>query len=82
MGDSTYDDYRLENSIEFQDADGTAIAVGSIFSEGSLVVITAFVALLALIASGVSIFLVVYYNKGKAVPATINVADKFDDEES
>jgi hypothetical protein len=24
----------------------------------------------------------VYYNKGKAVPATINVADKFDDEES
>ena len=36
--------------------------VGSIFGEGSLTMI---VALLALIASGVSIFLVVYYNKKK-----------------
>ena len=52
--------------------------VGSIFGEGSLTMI---VALLALIASGVSIFLVVYYNKKKGVPVTANGADESDSEE-
>jgi hypothetical protein len=66
MGDSSYDDYRLENSIEFQDADGNAIAVGSIFGEGSL---TNILVIVSLIASAVSIFLTVYYNKKKTVPA-------------
>ena len=39
---------------------------GSIFGEGSLTMIFA---LLAIVASGVAIFLVVYYNKKKALPA-------------
>ena len=68
MGDSTYDDYRLENSIEFQDADGTAIAVGSVFGEGSLTMI---VSLLSLVASGVAIFLIADTRK-KLVFATAN----------
>ena len=42
--------------------------VGSIFGEGSLSMI---VALLALIASAVSIFLTVYYNKKKAAPVAV-----------
>ena len=57
--------------------DGKA-GVGSIFGEGSLTMI---VALLALIASAVSIFLTVYYNKKKAVPVTANNAEETEDEE-
>jgi hypothetical protein len=54
--------------------------VGSIFGEGSIAMI---VSILALIASGVSIFLVVYYNRKKAVPVTVNGAaeTETDDEE-
>lgn len=52
----------------------------SIFGEGSLAMIFA---LLAIISSGVSIFLVVYYNKKKAVPVAANGAKdtETDDEE-
>ena len=55
-------------------------STGSIFGEGSLSTI---IALLALIASGVAIFLTVYYNKKKAVPVAANgVAEtETDDEE-
>ena len=54
-----------------------ASAVGSIFGEGSLTMI---VSLLALIASGVSIFLTVYYNKKKAVPVAANNTTEADEE--
>ena len=51
---------------------------GSIFGEGSLSMI---VALLALISSTVSIFLTVYYNKKKVVPATANNVAEGENEE-
>ena len=54
------------------------VGVGSIFGEGSLTMI---IALLALIASGIAIFLVVYYNKKKVVPAAANNATEAEDEE-
>ena len=57
--------------------DGKA-GVGSIFGEGSLTMI---LARLALIASGVSIFLTVYYNKKKAVPVAANNVTEAEDEE-
>jgi hypothetical protein len=50
----------------------------SIFGEGSFPMI---IAILSLIASGVAIFLVVYYNKKKAVPAIANNAAETTDEE-
>ena len=55
-------------------------AVGSIFGEGSL---TNILVIISLIASGVAIFLVVYYNKKKAAPVAANgVAEtETDDEE-
>jgi hypothetical protein len=73
MGDSSYDDYRLEKSIKFQDADGNAIAVGSIFGEGSLTMI---VALLGLITAIASIFVNVAMNKKKNSPATVAEKDE------
>ena len=51
--------------------------VGSIFGEGSLSMI---VALLALIASGVSVFLTVYYNKKKTAPVAVNNVEAEDEE--
>ena len=79
MGNSTYKG--VEN-IKFVDCENAPNAgarrFGSIFGEGSLTMI---VALLALIASGVSIFLTVYYNKKKAVPVTANNAEETEDEE-
>ena len=79
MGNSTYNE--LEN-IKFVDCEnapnGSARRFGSIFGEGSLTMI---VALLALIASGVSIFLTVYYNKKKAVPVAANNVTEAEDEE-
>ena len=55
-------------------------ATGSIFGEGSL---TNILVIISLIASGVSIFLTVYYNKKKAAPVSANgVAEtETDDEE-
>ena len=70
LGDTTFKD---KSMVTFSDK-----AVGSIFGEGSLTMI---VALLALIASGVAIFLVVYYNKKKAVPVAANNAAEAEDEE-
>ena len=52
--------------------------VGSIFNEGSLSMI---ISILSLIASGGCIFLTVYYNKKKAVPATANNAAETEDGE-
>ena len=46
---------------------GKVEGVGSLFGEGSL---TNILVIISLIASGVSIFLTVYYNKKKTVPAT------------
>ena len=78
LSDSTYFD---RDCIVFEDTDapnGSARRFGSIFGEGSLTMI---VALLALIASGVSIFLTVYYNKKMAVPVAANNATEVEDEE-
>ena len=61
LGDTTFEN---KNMVTFSNK-----AVGSVFGEGSL---TTVVALLALIASAVSIFLTVYYNKKKAVSVTAN----------
>ena len=69
MGNSTYND---RNRVQIENG------VGSIFGEGSFPMI---IALLSLIASGVAIFLVVYYNKKKAVPAIANNAAETTDEE-
>jgi hypothetical protein len=73
LGNSTFND---RSRATF---DG-AVGVGSIFGEGSLTMI---VAILALIASGVAIFLIVYYNKKKVVPVAANGAadTETDDEE-
>ena len=70
MGNSTYND---RNRVQIKNG-GTS----SIFGEGSFPMIIAF---LSLIASGVAIFLVVYYNKKKAVPAIANNAAETTDEE-
>ena len=70
MGNSTYND---RNSVQIKNG-GTS----SIFGEGSFSMI---IAILSLIASGVAIFLVVYYNKKKAVPAIANNAAETTDEE-
>jgi hypothetical protein len=66
IGDTTFNDRSL---VTFDSKAG----IGSIFGEGSLSMIFA---ILSLIASGVAIFLVVYYNKKKAVPATAAEADE------
>ena len=70
MGNSTYND---RNRVQIKNG-GTS----SIFGEGSFPMI---IAILSLIASGVAIFLVVYYNKKKAVPAIANNAAETTDEE-
>ena len=73
LGDTTFSN---KDYIDF----GNGAGVGSIFGEGSLTMI---VSILSLIASGAAIFLVVYYNKKKAVPVAANgVAEtETDDEE-
>jgi hypothetical protein len=57
LGDTAFEDKTM------------AAGVGSVFGDGSLSMI---VALLALIASAVSIFLTVYYNKKKTAPVAVN----------
>jgi hypothetical protein len=66
--------------MKFVDTDAPDInnSTASIFGEGSLAMIFA---LLALISSGVAIFLVVYYNKKKAVPVTADNAEETVEEE-
>ena len=70
FGDATFNDRSLAI------IDG-AVGAGSIFGEGSLTMI---VALLALVASAVSIFLIVDMKK-KLVPATANNTEENEDEE-
>ena len=74
LGDTTYEDKAKVNFI----GSNARAMTGSIFGEGSLTMI---VALLALSASGVAIFLVVYYNKKKAAPATADAVAETEDEE-
>ena len=81
MGNSTYDGLEYIKFIDCNNAPSSrALRFASIFGEGSLTMI---VALLALIASGVSIFLTVYYNKKKAAPVAAGKAaeTESDDEE-
>ena len=81
MGDSKFFESDIE-WLKFIDCtnapNASARRYGSIFGEGSLSMIFA---LAALIASGVAIFLVVYYNKKKVVPVTANNAEETEDEE-
>ena len=77
LSDSTYYD---KDCIVFEDTDapnGSARRFASIFGEGSLTMI---VALLALIASAVSIFLTVYYNKKKTAPVAADTKEAEDEE--
>ena len=66
MGDSDYPEFRAKN-IEFQDADGNVLGVGSIFGAGSLTMV---VSLLALVASCVAIGFSFFVYKKTAVPAS------------
>jgi hypothetical protein len=72
MSESTYFD---KDCIVFEDTDApnSNNSPASIFGEGSPSMI---ISILSLIASGVAIFLVVYYNKKKAVPATAAEVDE------
>ena len=72
IGDTTFNN---RQNVNFGEG---ANATGSIFGVGSLSMLAAFV---ALIASGVAIFLVVFYNKKKTVPATAAGADTADGKE-
>ena len=79
MSDSTY---KVPDLMVFEDTDapnanGRARRFASIFGEGSLTMIVAF---LALIASGVAIFLVVHYNKKKAASVVADNATEADEE--
>ena len=80
IGDSKFDEALLDY-VKFVDCEnapkGRARRFGSIFGEGSLTMI---VALLALIASGVAIFLTVYYNKQKAAPVAVDAKEAEDEE--
>jgi hypothetical protein len=79
MGNSTYDGLEYIKFVDCENAPkGRARRFGSIFGEGSLTMI---VALLALIASGVAIFLTVYYNKKKTAPVAADKEEETEDEE-
>ena len=56
---------------------GKVEGVGSLFGEGSL---TNILVIISLIASGVSIFLTVYYNKKKATPVAVDAKETEDEE--
>ena len=73
MSDSTYYDQDLMVFENTDAANGSEHRYASIFGEGSLSMI---VAVLALVASGVSIFLTVYFNKKKAAPVAAAEADE------
>jgi hypothetical protein len=74
FGDATFNN---KGAAQFVDTDASS-GVGSIFGEGSLTMI---VALLALVAYGVSICMTIAYNKKKAVPVAENTAAEPEDEE-
>ena len=73
MSDSTYYD---RDNMKFTDTDA-ANGAASIFGEGSL---TNILVIISLIASGVSIFLTVYYNKKKAAPVAVDAKETEDEE--
>ena len=79
--DNPLTDERYEKSEILDDTTSTQYAdvsrFGSIFGEGSLTMI---IALLALIASAVSIFLTVYYNKKKTAPVASDSKEAKDEE--
>ena len=67
MGDSTISESEQSQRVSFVDTDAVnGDLLGSIFGDGSLIMI---VALLALVTSVVSIGISIYYNKKKALPA-------------
>ena len=70
LGNTTFNDKNMVMGV----------GVGSIFGEGSLTMIFAIVAVLALVASGVSIFMVASMKK-KLVPVAANNAAETEDEE-
>ena len=74
LGDTAFNDINRADIVDST----RAKRFGSIFGEGSVVMI---VSLLAIITSGVAIFLVVYYNKKQAVPVAANNATETEDEE-
>ena len=83
----TFEDCEIDDDASFKNKNNAtfitngrakSLGVGSIFGEGSLAMIVSF---LALITSGVCIFLTVYYNKKKAVPVAANNAIEAEDEE-
>ena len=79
-GTMTMNNCTFGNDTTFADKSMVAFsdkAVGSIFGEGSLTMI---ISLLALVTSGVAIFLVVYYNKRNIVSAAANGAENTDEE--
>ena len=70
IGDTTFND---KGKIDF----GNGAHAGSIFGEGS---ITNILVIISLVASGVSIFLTVYYNKKKSAPVAANNTKSEDEE--
>ena len=74
FGEATFNN---KSAAQFVDTDAPN-GVGSIFGEGSLAML---VAILALVASAVSICMTIVYNKKKAVPVTANNVSETDDEE-
>lgn len=74
FGEATFNN---KSAAQFVDTDAPN-GVGSIFGEGSLAML---VAVLALVASAVSIYMTIVYNKKKAVPVTANNVSETDDEE-
>lgn len=73
FGEATFNN---KNAVTF--VGGTVSnGVGSIFGEGSM---TNILVIISLIASGVSIFLTVYYNKKNAVPVAANTDAEGDEE--
>lgn len=73
FGDATFNN---KGAAQFVDTDASS-GVGSIFGEGSLTMI---VAILALVASAVSICMTIAYNKKKAVPAAVNAVSENEEE--
>ena len=85
----TFEDCEIDDDASYNDksratfiTNGRAksLGAGSIFSEGSLTIMIAVVAVLALITSGVSIFMIADMKK-KLVPAAANNATENEDEE-
>jgi uncharacterized membrane protein len=75
MGDSTYKD---KDEIEFINTTRGRALAGSLFGEGSLVMI---ISILALVVSVVSICLTIAFSKKKTAPASADTAAESKDQE-